>query len=260
MEIKLKSFAAIIAIYLLGINICLAQTENLIGQSADTLVNSEEVTSKSGDEASQPKLANDLQPQSVSELEEPSLATEEPAPVKESHAAKQVVEVFQAQLLETMKQGDELGFEGRYKKLAEPVLVSHDLSKIARIVLGKEWKKLTIEQKQNMVDLFTRLSIASYAYNFKGFSGEAFKFESEEETSRGGMIVHTSLILPDDKDVKFDYMLKSKGESWLIINIIANGVSDLALKRSEYTSILKREGFDALLAKISGKIEKYSLQ
>lgn len=178
--------------------------------------------------------------------------------VLEKPTAKQVVETFQAKLLETMKQGKELGFEGRYNKLKQPVIESHDLTKIARIVIGKEWKNLTEEQKKQMIQVFTRLSIASYAYNFKEFSGESFKFDSKEQTPRGGIIVRTFLVLPDEKDVKFDYMMKNKGESWRIINIIANGVSDLALKRSEYTSILKREGFDALLVKISGKIEKYS--
>jgi phospholipid transport system substrate-binding protein len=55
-------------------------------------------------------------------------------------------------------------------------------------------------------------------------------------------------------------MLKEKGNSWRIINIIANGVSDLALKRSEYTTILQREGFDALINKINEKIDNYSKQ
>lgn len=53
-------------------------------------------------------------------------------------------------------------------------------------------------------------------------------------------------------------MLKEKGNSWRIINIIANGVSDLALKRSEYTTILQREGFDSLVAKINERIDAYS--
>jgi|GEM_PF-107374 len=176
----------------------------------------------------------------------------------EKLTARQVIEAFQADLLETMKQGKTLGFKGRYEKLEQPVKNSHDLTKIARIVIGKDWKNLSEEQKQKMLDIFTRLSIASYAYNFKDFSGEAFRYDSEEQTARGGVIVHTYLVLPEDKDVKFDYMLKNKGDGWRIINIIANGVSDLALKRSEYTSILKREGFDALIAKISDKIDKYS--
>ncbi len=172
--------------------------------------------------------------------------------------AKQVVEAFQAKLLTVMKQGKSLGFQGRYKKLGKAIDTSHDLTKITRVVIGREWAKLNKEQQQKLVNVFTELSIAAYAYNFKEFSGESFEFDSEEETTRGGVIVHTYLQIPDDKEVKFDYMMKKKGESWRIINIIANGVSDLALKRSEYTNILKKDGFDALIIKISTKIETYA--
>ncbi|MDO9068314.1 MAG: ABC transporter substrate-binding protein [Deltaproteobacteria bacterium] len=178
----------------------------------------------------------------------------------EAESARFIVETFQLALIETMKQGKELGYEGRFNKLAEPVKLSHDLTKIARIVVGREWENLTAEQQTQLVDVFSKLSISSYAHNFKDFDGESFVFDSEEETARGGVIIHTTLIIPNDKNVKFDYMLKKKGNSWKIINIIANGVSDLALKRSEYTSILKREGFDPLITKINEKIDNYSKQ
>ena len=180
--------------------------------------------------------------------------------VEEAYDAKEIVLVFQGQLLDVMKQGKELGFQGRYNKLETAIVESHDLTKIARIVVGKEWKKLSNEQKLKLIDVFSRLSISAYAYNFKEFSGESFEYISEDQTARGGVIVRTVFILPEDKDVKFDYMLKKVGNNWRIINIIANGVSDLALKRSEYTSLLKRQGFDSLIAKINEKIDNYAKQ
>jgi phospholipid transport system substrate-binding protein len=172
--------------------------------------------------------------------------------------AKQVIDKFQSELIAVMKEGKQLGFKGRYDKLYGPVSNSHDLSKIARIVVGKEWEKLSEEQQKKLVDVFSRLSVASYAHNFKDYSGESFTIDSEEETARGGVVVYAHLSIPNDKDVKFEYHLKDKDKSWLIINIVANGVSDLALKRSEYTSILQREGFDSLIAKINEKIDNYS--
>lgn len=174
--------------------------------------------------------------------------------------AKTIVVDFQDTLLNTMREGRKLGFQGRYKKLEPAIVNSHDLTKIARIVVGKEWKKLSDEQKQELTDVFSRLSISAYAHNFKEYSGETFEFISEDVTTRGGIIVHSVFVLPKDKDVKFDYMLKKKGDNWRIINIIANGVSDLALKRSEYTSVLKRQGFEALIAKINEKIDNYAKQ
>jgi phospholipid transport system substrate-binding protein len=174
--------------------------------------------------------------------------------------AKKIVDTFQDELINVMKNGKKLGYSGRYDKLKGPVENSHDLNKIARIVVGKEWEKLNETQQQQLVDVFSRLSIASYAHNFNDYSGESFAFDNEEETKLGNAVVHYHLNIPDDKPVKFDYMLKESGGSWRIINIIANGVSDLALKRSDYTSILQREGFDALITKINEKIDNYSKQ
>jgi phospholipid transport system substrate-binding protein len=179
---------------------------------------------------------------------------------EEGTSAKAVVESFQGVLLDVMKQGEQLGFNGRYELLSPAVVTTHDLNKIARIVVGREWEKLTDSQQEQLTDSFSRLSISAYAHNFKDFSGESFQFESIDETSRGGIIVHSIFVLPDNKNVKFDYMLKKMGENWKIINIIANGVSDLALKRSEYTSVLQREGFEALIAKINEKINNYANQ
>ena len=179
---------------------------------------------------------------------------------EESATARQIVDKFQNELIAVMKDGKRLGYAGRFEKLDPIVTNSHDLPKIARIVVGKEGEKLNEEQQKKLTDIFSKLSVASYAHNFTDFSGEEFVIDSEEETKNGGVVIHSHLNIPDDKPVKFDYMLKEKGASWRIINIIANGVSDLALKRSEYTAILQRDGFDALIGKINEKISDYAKQ
>jgi len=175
-------------------------------------------------------------------------------------SARQVVEEFQNELLTVMKQGKALGFKGRYDKLDPSVRKSHDLPKIARIVVGKQWEELSAEQQTKLETVFSQLSVSAYAHNFKDFSGESFTFLSEEETGRGGVVIHSNLLIPGEKNVKFDYMMKKKDDGWRIINIIADGVSDLALKRSEYTSVLSKDGFDALIAKITEKIDNYAAQ
>lgn len=180
--------------------------------------------------------------------------------VADDASPKQVVEEFQNQLIAVMKQGKALGFKGRYEKLDGLVRKSHDLPKIARIVVGKQWEELSSDQQNKLEAVFSKLSVSAYAHNFKDFGGESFSFISEEETGRGGVIVHANLQIPGDKDVKFDYQMKKKDEGWQIMNIIADGVSDLALKRSEYTSVLSREGFDALIAKMNEKIDSYAAQ
>ena len=173
-------------------------------------------------------------------------------------SASDVVRGFQSDLLSVMKEADELGYQGRYSKLEPSVKKSHDLRTIARIVTGRAWKKLDDAQKQDFVGIFGRLSIATYAHKFDGYSGEAFKFVAETKTSRGDKLVRTVLIESDGNEISIDYLLRHRDGHWLIINIIADGVSDLALKRSEYTGVIRREGFDALTAKLKNKIASYS--
>ncbi len=180
------------------------------------------------------------------------------ADASEIESASKVVQDFQSELITVMQQGDKLNFEQRFEVLKPAVLQSHDLTKITRIVVSKEWGALTTEQKKALINKFSTLSIASYAHYFKSFSGESFKLESAKQLSPGQIYVHTFLILPEEKDVSMDYLLKKTGDDWRIINIITNGVSDLALKRSEYVAVLQKSGFDVLLAEMSVKIENFS--
>ena len=55
------------------------------------------------------------------------------------------------------------------------------------------------------------------------------------------------------------YRLRRSEAGWRIIDIYFNGtVSELALRRSEYSSLIKREGFDALLVKLDERIAEYA--
>lgn len=176
-----------------------------------------------------------------------------------TEVASKVVTDFQAELLSVMQQGDKLTFAQRFEILKPIVLKSHNLPKITRIVVSRKWKTLTTEQKKELIRKFSTLSIASYAHYFNRFSGQSFKVESVQQLPlRQQIYVHTFLVLPDDKNVSMDYLLKKTGDQWRIINIITNGVSDLALKSSEYVSVIQKSGFDALLAALSIKIKKFS--
>ena len=174
-------------------------------------------------------------------------------------SAVEVVERFQTHLLDTMKRGNELNFEGRFNFLDQVVRTTHAAAKISEIVLGrKHWKTLSDEQKKEFIEVFTRLNIATYAHYFKAYSGEDFKFISKQKTRRGNMLIRTVFVESNGNEVQFDYLMIKTGGRWLIINIKADGVSDLAVKRSEYTNVLKREGFEPLLEKLKHKTLKYT--
>ena len=180
------------------------------------------------------------------------------SPVAASDSATQVIENLHAELLAVMKQANELGYEGRYQRLDPIVTSSYDLPFIAKFVVGRHWNDLSGGQKSEFVKTFTKLSIATYAANFNGYSGETFKTISNEELRKGRLLVKSVLIKADGGEVTLDYILHQRENRWRIINAIAQGVSDLSLKRADYSSYLKSNGFDALIAKLNDKILQFS--
>ncbi len=169
-----------------------------------------------------------------------------------------IVSHLQSSLLSVMKESKQLAYQGRYQKLESVVKNSHDLPSVMRLAVGKHWKTLTDDQKAHLLMTFTQLSIATYAGRFDGYSGETFTVISEKTTPRGRFLVETQLTKADGKPVRFNYLLHHSHGEWRIINIIVDGVSDLALKRAEYSNILKTKGFSSLVAMLEKQIHKYA--
>ena len=165
------------------------------------------------------------------------------------------VDRLHSALLEVMKNAETLGFEGRREKLAPVISECLDLQFISRIVLGRYWDDLSDQERARMIDTFTRLTINTYAARFDGFSGESFRTVEEKPMNRGRRLVRTELVRPADEAVHLDYVLHQAQGQWRIINIVAEGVSDLSLKRADYGSVIKREGFETLMQKMEGQIQ-----
>lgn len=177
---------------------------------------------------------------------QPTLANDDEA------AAIAVVERLHAGLLQAMQRGSELGFTGRRALLAPVVNETFDFATISRIVLGNHWSTLAEPRQRAFTERFAALTIATYADNFASFSGEAFSSTGSERQA-SSLIVRTQMR-SDTETVRLDYVLRGPG--WRIVNVLAQGVSDIALKRADYGAVLAKEGFDALLGKLDDKIRQ----
>ena len=172
--------------------------------------------------------------------------------------ATEVVGKLHSTLLAVMKVGDKIGYQGRYAQLTPVIKSSFDMPFISRAVLGKYWESLDNEQRSSFVEAFTQMTIATYAANFESYSGEYFRMIPEKEAGGGRILVQSQLIKSDGGRVQLDYLLHRTSNQWRIVNIIAEGVSDLALKRADYSAFLKSNGFETLLKKLNDKINQYS--
>ena len=169
-------------------------------------------------------------------------------------APASAVDRFHATLLEVMQNADSLGIPGRQQRLSPVIREAFDLPFIVKVVLGRYWRELPQTDRQRIIDTFTRLTIATYAARFDGFSGEAFELVGEKPMKKGRMRVRTRLVRPGDEAVQLDYVLQEETGRWRIVNVVANGVSDLSLKRADYGSIMKKQGFDLLVEKLEAQV------
>jgi phospholipid transport system substrate-binding protein len=177
--------------------------------------------------------------------------------VPQSESAEDTVNNLHAELLLAMQLPEKTSVAKRIETLKPVIEASFDFTTIAKIILGDSWPTLSNEQRSLFQDTLQRLSVATYADHFSKFSGEKF-LVTKVNDKKQLTIVDTRLIpvngSVDDKSISMRYLLTRKDDRWQIINVIAQGVSDLALKQAEYAYVIKKDGFKGLVSQLNDKI------
>jgi phospholipid transport system substrate-binding protein len=158
-------------------------------------------------------------------------------------------------LLNTMKNGRILGQSGRFAQLDPVIRRSFDIASMARLSIGSNWAGLSENQRQQITDSFGRYISAIYADRFDSYAGQKLEVTGEQPAS-SGMMVRSQIIKASGEPVKVDYMMRHNGEAWLISDIYLDGaISEVATRRSEFSTILKNEGIDGLIAALNRKAD-----
>lgn len=171
--------------------------------------------------------------------------------------AREPVVTLEDTLLDVMKQAETLGFEGRLAKIQPVVEATFDLEFMAKTCIGRVWKDLSPDLQARWVEVFTRYTTTKLADQFDAYSGQRFVLKGERPASRGTLIVLSSVERPGKDDVRLDFRVRPMGDTWRIIDIYGKGkVSEVALRRSEYASILEQSGIEGLIASVDELSER----
>jgi phospholipid transport system substrate-binding protein len=178
------------------------------------------------------------------------------APATTGAPAAAVVQQLNASLLDVMKEAGKLDYAARYQKVEPAVAAAFDVDFMAEKSLGRHWKDLSPDEQTKWKDLFRRFMVANYAGRFDRYSGQTFEQHGTEAGAYDTVMVHTTLVSPDDENVDLNYRLRETAAGWRVIDVYLKGtVSELALRRSDYSAVMKRDGFAALATYLSGKID-----
>lgn len=152
-------------------------------------------------------------------------------------------------LLAIMKGGKAMGFAGRAARIGPVVDRAFDIPLMTRLSVGPAWTTTAPADQTALVAAIRKLTIAQYAGNFDGWSGESFRIAPQVETRGSDKLVRTTLAKPKSDATAIAYRLRESGGQWKIIDVFyQNSVSQLATRRSDFASVLGKSGAKALVA------------
>ena len=156
-------------------------------------------------------------------------------------------------ILEILKD-EQLDKEGKRAQISTVINKRFDFRAMSQRTLATNWKKTSDEEKQQFVALFSQLIENSYVGKVEAYTDEKVDFTGEKVKGRKAVV--ETLILTSSADIPINYKVYQKGGQWLVYDVIIEGVSLISNYRSSYQEIMKKEGFDGLLAKMQAKIDE----
>jgi phospholipid transport system substrate-binding protein len=169
---------------------------------------------------------------------------------------KATVQAFYDSLEDTMKHGDELGFDGRYQKLEPVIQDTFDVPVMAKIAIGSEWTAFSPDEKERMLDAFNRYMVTTYAARFRSYKGQRFEVGEVKQPADNRSLVETRIIRSNGDPVALNYLFRpSEDGSWKIIDVYLSGaISEMARMRSDFSATVTGGGANALIAALEKKI------
>ncbi len=179
-----------------------------------------------------------------------------PAAEQPQAAPTEVISKFYDGLTASMRAGPSLGGEGRYRKLEPLVDATFNLPLMTQVAVGPSWGSLASDQQSKLIEAFRRFTIASYASHFDSYDGERFDVQPEPQAMAGGTLVLSRLVPKDKQPIVLNYVMRQTDGVWQAIDVYAEGtISELARRRSEFSSVLRRNGVEALTDRLVEKAQ-----
>jgi phospholipid transport system substrate-binding protein len=145
-------------------------------------------------------------------------------------------------------------YAARAEALAPVVRDAFAVDTMLRVITGEHWGAMPADDRAALADTFRGFMVANYASRFDGDGGARFETIGTRRLD-GRALVEARLERPDGEPVDFDYLVQPAGDGWAIVDVyVDGGISELALRRSEFAGPLRRGGAQALIGELESII------
>ncbi len=138
---------------------------------------------------------------------------------------------------------------GRVYAIIDEYILPHlDDVTMAKLALGKNWKKATREQKREFVVEFRNLLVRTYSRSLLEFSDQEINFfpvKLAEDTHKTS--VKAEVVQPGGPSIPMSYRVRIKNNAWKVYDIKIDGISLVTSYRGTFTQEIRKSGMDGLL-------------
>jgi phospholipid transport system substrate-binding protein len=168
--------------------------------------------------------------------------------------ARALIEQVSAEVLAILSDPaltDRQKFDALVALLERPI----DLDLVARLILGRHWRTADDAQRQEYVELFREYALANLASKLHLYRGQSFEVTGAKVVSDKDALVTSRILSDGEPPLQVDWRLRERdGAGPITIDLIVEGVSLIVTLRSEFASVIERQGFDGLLAELRARI------
>ncbi len=129
-----------------------------------------------------------------------------------------------------------------------------DYDEMSKRVLGRAWRKLSKEQKENFVELFTELLQYAYIGKIQSYAGQSTVFK--QQRIRGKRAEVKTELIDKDKTIPISYIMLLEGDQWMVYDVVVEGVSLIRNYMEQFREILRKDHYNGLVKQIETKVNE----
>lgn len=130
----------------------------------------------------------------------------------------------------------------RTDRFEAAVRAYYDMPAITALVIGPKWAASPAADRQAAIAALTRHSALSLARNFASYGGERFIVDPDVAVRDSSRIVKVTIRTGTSGGDTLLYRMRQSGGEWRIIDVIAQGVSQLAVQRADLARTVATDG------------------
>ncbi len=128
-------------------------------------------------------------------------------------------------------------------------------AKMSQLSLARHWKKRSAEEKEVFIKLFGQLLEETYVSKIETYTDEKIAY-GKEVVKKNKAKIYTKVVT-DSLEIPIDYsMYKTKQGSWMVYDLVIEGVSLVGNYRSQFSKILEKDSYEELLEVLKKKLDK----